>query len=250
MILPALPRLRLARCFFIARQLRVFFFNVFFFVLPLPECAAQHTLLDSSVVFNRSLPADTTETPRPNWLREGAWAVMLQVGASPISFSEFFRIDSFYSGYVFGKHHITAQDAVRGGLLIGLSSNLGTQNISSRQQIGLALQYLRYAKSEAVVHFFYGGGVFYISQASKFDATSSGNFDSEGISLFFGISGFLGVEWFATQHLSIHGEFGGTLGFIYERGLNDDPRLDFRRYESGYYELELLPLKLGASIYF
>ena len=151
--------------------------------------------------------AETQAAPK-NSLVKGAWALQFKVDSDAI-LSEF-------GGSVAIKRHVSAQSAFRMGFDYGLSTmdrsvEDGQQTDRDNGTVGMFVDYLRYTDVESPVNFFWGTGPFGSFYRSK-DSSKQESAEAESVTEIWsaGISGRVGVEWFATRSLSFHAEYFGT----------------------------------------
>lgn len=175
---------------------------------------------------------DTTQIKEPqNSLRSGAWALLFEVGSN-------FTLEAFQGFTISAKRHFSDKRALRLGLGISGSVSLDDEVIDrqlkgdtvtfqedqegdlNNESVDLIVQHLWYANPKAEVNFFFGVGPLlrFSHSKSETDATeiSGGittliNSTSKETRWTAGFSAVLGVEWFATKHISFLAEYVNSL---------------------------------------
>ncbi|MDR3626701.1 MAG: hypothetical protein P4L45_07700 [Ignavibacteriaceae bacterium] len=174
--------------------------------------------------------ADTTA------LKEGAWALQFGISSN-------FTLTSFQGATIAAKYQISDMSAIRAGITIGGStssgdgsssgsiadSNYGAQSNNSSSKstsVSIVVQYLRYLNPDKPVHFYIGFGPSvsyqygYNSTDNPYISTTGGrgywinylNF-SKSIQWAAGGACIAGVEWFASQWLSIHADYNYSIQY-------------------------------------
>jgi hypothetical protein len=165
--------------------------------------------------------AQTVESPETeprNSLAKGAWALQFQINND-------FSLSNFQGSTLSAKHHFSNKKALRFG--ISLSGNITDEDFSNisentvvRDQnvhsIAVSTQYALYPSPHKNASLFFGAGP--VVQHSRFKQTSTGFTDlstttsnEENTTWSTGISGVLGMEWFAVRNISFVAEYGTTL---------------------------------------
>ncbi len=168
-----------------------------------------------------------TDTASVHSLRPGAWA--LQFGIS-----DNFTLTNFEGGSVSVKRHLTDSSAVRLGVTASASSNdseyaetalppdtLVSRHVSdgTQHRMSVSADYVAYPLLARRMNLFLGVGLVGSYSRSRgqtdvydarFGATER---DSELDQWSVGISGSIGVEWFAAPSISFHAEYGGALRY-------------------------------------
>ncbi|UCG53342.1 MAG: hypothetical protein JSW58_07255 [Candidatus Latescibacterota bacterium] len=161
-------------------------------------------------------------------LRAGAWALQFQVNDN-------FSLDAFQGAVLSVKRHRSDRSAFRAGLGMGfgiadvnstVSQNDSVANTEnrdeSRQFVRLDLQYIRYSNPGSPVKLLFGGGpLVSFSNADTEAAREIGSVRSESTSWATGISGLVGVEWFAASRISLHAEYGVELLYRYTKSSSE-----------------------------
>jgi len=148
-------------------------------------------------------------------LHPGAWALQFQIDDN-------FNLGAFQGAIVSAKRHRSDRSAFRVGL--GLSVEVDDVNSTtsrmdsvrntetrdeSSQFVRLDLQYIRYSNPKAPVKFLFGcGPLVSFSNADHEMTREIGSIKSESTSWTAGVSGLVGVEWFAASRISFHAEYG------------------------------------------
>jgi hypothetical protein len=219
------------------------------FVLLL-VCAATHATAQSNAQSTEAQAAGTQAAPR-NSLVKGAWALQFKVDSDAI-LSEF-------GGSVAIKRHVSAQSAFRVGFDYGLSTlntDIGDSQQSDRDHamVGMFVDFLRYTDVESPIHFFWGTGPFgsFYRDTNTIEQETS---ETESVIQIWsaGISGRVGVEWFATRTLSFHAEYFGTA--YYERRTSESTTAYGESSNSSTitddeWRLSRGPVVFGLSAYF
>lgn len=157
-------------------------------------------------------PADSTALARANSLRDGAWAMR-------VSFE-----NSFNGGQVALKYHLTPKDALRVGLSLFGRLNDEEGNYSGDEvvfetddvQLDVEAIYLRYPRPVASANIFFGAGPF-VDFSERSSRRSESDYENTSDTEFteLGIVAVVGVEWFASQALSLHVEYAASVGHIW-----------------------------------
>jgi hypothetical protein len=155
-----------------------------------------------------------------------------------------FTLGSFQGAALSYKCHLQPSFAIRTGVSVSLnnSNNDGTQNSLSNDtlfsrgsssedfngaSILLNAQAIWYSESSIGIHFYYGTGPFIsygrthdegetISTPVSFQGSKS-TFDHTGTNWSAGLSGLAGVEWFVSRAISLHAEYGVSLGYSWNK---------------------------------
>jgi hypothetical protein len=170
----------------------------------------------------------TEELPKvdtKNSLVKGAWALQFQINNN-------FSLSSFQGSTLSAKRHYSNKKAIRFG--VSLNGSFSDQDQSSEvpgmvgpknesdensQSIGINTQYVFYPAPDKSVNFFFGAGPFTQFLRSNRTSTTSSGFSTstrtktKGTTWAAGISGVLGVEWFATRSISFVAEYSSNLGY-------------------------------------
>ncbi|MEM1096778.1 MAG: hypothetical protein AAGJ10_19440 [Bacteroidota bacterium] len=141
---------------------------------------------------------------RPNALEADTWAVVFQVG-QPISLRSF-------QGTIAVKHHTASDRAWRVGL--GGSGNQSLNSQGGGVNITAQADYLIYPMPPREVNMYWGVGpsIGFTRNAQKQNA-----FEDIETQFRIGVGGLLGAEWFATEHISLFGEYGTSLTIRLQR---------------------------------
>ena len=194
--------------------------------------------------------AGTQAAPK-NSLVAGAWALQFKVDSDAI-LSEF-------GGSVAIKRHVSDRSAFRVGFDYGLSTgdrdwDGERQNDRANGMIGMFVDYLRYTDVTSPVNFFWGVGPFGSFYRSR-DTIEQEFSETESVIKIWnaGISGRVGVEWFATRSLSFHAEYFGTA--YYESRTSESTTThgetsDSSEISDDEWRLSRGPVVLGLSAYF
>jgi len=169
-----------------------------------------------------SANAQTGGTPEANGknsLLKGSWALQFQINDN-------FTLSSFQGSTISAKRHFSNKRAIRFGM--SLSSAVTDQDQSSSQTAGsdhaesdaqritINTQYALYPSPDKNVNLFFGSGpVVSLSRSNTTTRSLRGSFSTAnrtrdtGWSA--GLSGVLGVEWFATRNISLSAEYTSSL---------------------------------------
>jgi opacity protein-like surface antigen len=198
--------------------------------------------------------AGAQDDTRPNSLVPGAWALQFRV-------SENFNLTSFEGNTISIKKQLSSGTALRFGLTPsvrmtsfevssdGDSLGVGEEDLDSFS-LGLSLHWLRYVRPGSTVNLFWGGGPEVAYRHASRQIRVSIPIEEDNESWQAGLTGLVGVEWFATRSLGLHGEYGTSLSYT-----SDTTE---RRAESGTlfdtshsaWSFVGQGVKVGASLYF
>lgn len=169
---------------------------------------------------------------RPNSLEQGSWALLFQVNGLP-------SVD-FFEGMIAAKYHVTNRQAWR----FGIGGNGGTSGGGAHVQGGASVlaQYVLYPRTDREVNLYLGAGPrvglsYMRSERPALDDDRRTRWD-------LGLTGRLGVEWFATRSISLLGEYGNEIAIRFENRSVNNEEDDFSDY------LYRTSVKLGIAAYF
>jgi hypothetical protein len=194
--------------------------------------------------------ASSAGAERENSLRDGAWALQFSINGG-----DFFSLSSFAGG-VSVKRHFTPKSAVRAGVSFDAEgSTYGAQESDSRG-VSLSILYQRYVNPTADANLYWGvgpSGRFDDDvQETHRDSLTTVN-ESELWSA--GLSGVVGVEWFAARVISLHAEYEAAARYTwvgesteYNR-LGESPVRSTRESE-GWSIGAGSTVRFGLSVYF
>ncbi len=179
---------------------------------------------------------DPDAGPRENSLRDGSWSLQFQI-------DEDFVLREFNGSSISVKWHTSRHSAWRVGVGARLDFSDTDQNstnttrdpltsaraddvYSNEQFLELNFQYLRYPRPDADINIFMGVGPvvafsrdhdelvsFFERPADSVTARTDETRDFLSWSV--GMSGLLGVEWFAKKSISIHAEYNYAVRFVW-----------------------------------
>jgi len=221
----------------------------------------------AAVLSFSSVSAQTPDSAKPtraNSLKPGAWALQFQI-------TQDFTLNAFQGLLLSAKHHFSNKKAVRIGLGLNasvgeskdlfrnfqsdtlLSSNSGFRE-SNGQGIDVTLQYLNYPSPNKSANFFYGIGLGGGFSRSKSNSRSS-NSTNSSLTLQWntGFSGAAGVEWFATEKISLQAEYGFTLRYRWLEQTSKSYSTILRSEGKATQEsinFDPSQVKFGLSVYF
>ena len=179
-------------------------------------------------------------------LKADAWAMQFGISSN-------FTLTSFQGSTIALKYQLSDKSAIRGGITINGSTNNGNSTTtysvadtnagsapvnssSDAANVSFVVQYLWYANPNGPVHFYGGLGP---SISYSYSNSSSGNsyfytneyYDtgyyyyynytekisskSNSIQWGVGLTGSVGLEWFACQWLSIRAEYGESIQYMW-----------------------------------
>ncbi len=214
--------------------------------------------------------AQTDELPKTdtkNSLVKGAWALQFQINNN-------FSLSSFQGSTLSAKRHFSNKKAIRFGA--SLSGSISEQDQSSiteneiksdenGQGILVNTQYAIFPSPEKSANLFFGAGPFaQFSRSNRISTTSSifltsTRVKTKATTWAAGISGVLGVEWFATRTISLLAEYNSTFGY---NSLSESDKTEQKTSTSRYVvvnenkrNIKGLQLgsgfvKFGLSVYF
>lgn len=216
---------------------------------------------------------DEKTEPIENSLAADKWALMFQI-------DQYFTLTSFEGTMLSVKRHFSSSSALR----FGFSATFGSGDASGNEQeiiadTGLSdeasssssttsgftvnLQYLLYPNPGDDINLFLGAGpliqLSHNSSESNQVLTNSGRHSTyDRDTWYLGVSGAVGVEWFATRSLSFHGEYGAAVQYITSTrtqvdiqsgGSTGDSRTEFTG-DSHEWRYSSQAVKFGVSAYF
>jgi hypothetical protein len=212
-----------------------------------------------------TLFAQNDSISNKNSLVEGAWAMQFQM-------SSYFTLSSFQGTIISVKKHLTDQSAIRFGVSTTLNisddnahrelitfSNYVNYNSYDNHLYRLSInsQYLYYLLGSTDVHLYVGSGpeIYYSWDKSEYEGDTA-RYASRDISSGFGMSGVIGVEWFATSSLSLHAEYSTIARYTWTDNKREFTNFNITKvpeikWSSGnYFSLSPSYIKLGLSAYF
>lgn len=133
-------------------------------------------------------------------LEPGAWALLFQV-------DDLLGLD-YFEGMLALKYHLSERRALRFGA--GGNANTGVGRDRLVGGLGLQALYLLYPQPNREVNFYLGTGP--DARVDIHREQIGGAPETRRTYWSLGLSGRLGVEWFATESLSILREYGNSLG--------------------------------------
>ncbi len=203
-----------------------------------------------------------------NSLKKGAWALQFQVVQN-------FQLASFQGGMLSIKRHLSDGTALRVGVSMDLSaeSGEGTTTVSDSitassdldndlVSFGLVVQMIKYPSPSAATNFYYGIGPTFTYRSAKNRTFSVNPYDGntrtadeERTSWHAGVSGVVGIEWFARSNISLMAEY--RLSLYYERTeYKSEIRYSTQELEresetnTDGFVLDGSSVKFGLSVYF
>ena len=223
------------------------------------------------------------QTLETNSLKPGAWALEFGISSN-------FTLVSFQGSSISAKYHTSTTSAWQAGITIygntengsnlqmpvpgdTITSSNSSSNSYSSGNVSLRVQYIWYANSEGIIHFYTGAGPivgYYHSQNDQQDILENGNSSSKMWSnritsttakaWSFGASAMVGVEYFPAKVLSLHAEYVANL--TYQDGKTEGKTSSTYNYGSvnyngsnssgGYHgwALGAAGVSFGLSVYF
>jgi len=223
-----------------------------------------------------ALPLQSAAQPSDNNpLTEQSRALQFQISSN-------FTLSSFQGATLSYKHHLAPSQALRIGFDLSLNdaSSDWTQNAfnndtltisdnSKRDQanytIRLNTQAIWYSESSLGISFFYGTGPFLsfsrltqkeervLSPVSFPQSKSTSEGSATTWSL--GLTGLAGVEWFVSQSISLHAEYGVSLGYSWIRNesktdLSTQGSRSATEGSANSWQLSGNGVRFGLSVYF
>jgi len=176
------------------------------------------------------------QTSETNSLKPGAWALQFGIAS-------FLSLTSFQGGTISVKYQTTTTNAWRAGVSIygntSTSTNIQTpiqgdtvsntsslNNSTSYENVMAKVQYIWYANSEGIIHFYSGIGpiVGYNHSTNDYQTinlngalntvNSSNQITNNSTDTWsVGASGVIGVEYFPARVFSLHAEYGNYLAY-------------------------------------
>src|SRR5688572_10615768 len=220
---------------------------------------ARRSFVSVALVFTVSMlglagAARAQDDTRPNSLVPGAWALQFQVG-------ENFNLTSFEGSSISIKKQLSAESALRFGLSpfvrtadfedeSGAGDSLTAEQDMDSFSLGLSLHMLRYVRPCSTVNLFWGVGP-EVSYRHESRRSEDGIVIDEDFEVWqAGLVGLVGVEWFATRSLGLHGEYGTSLFYSSvesERRVDD---VEVVEQSQSAWSFGGSGVKVGASLYF
>ncbi|MBI3365592.1 MAG: hypothetical protein HY033_11875 [Ignavibacteriae bacterium] len=214
------------------------------------------------------LVAQESESKK-NSLQEGMWAMQFQINNN-------FTLSSFQGTTISVKRHYSPTTAIRLGTSLsfsfdnrdGSSTNTLEPNPrsddSNGQSLDVRVQYLWYPSPASAINMYFGAGPLVGLSHSKqtFEQSFLNNGQpvtsvrtDEGTAWGIGISGVLGLEWFATASIAFNAEYGSSMTYAWQKQVssitlsdaspapgNESTRHSFGLFSSG--------VRFGLSAYF
>ncbi len=200
-----------------------------------------------------------------NSLKKGSWAMQFQI-------TDDFNLDSFQGSTLSLKKHTSDGKAWRMGMTLDFSTNDREDEIfyddtlsnsqdqeANGQYVQLSIQRVFYSRPGNRASLFYGLGPmasYRHTETTRTTDTYGGQTDeNDSKDWSAGLAGFVGVEWFATESISILAEYGAAFTYHHSDRTTMSRRADpdqSRRNESEThgYDFDPAAIKLGLSVYF
>lgn len=191
----------------------------------------------------------------------GKYALQFQVANN-------FQLRSFQGATLSGKYHINSFSAVRIGLSVNLTNDVGNEfqqlldtavyngSDASNHITGFNIntQYLYYLETLNEVFFYCGAGpnvgyTFTKQRAHQITQDTSFNVNQTTKTLEFGLDFLTGVEWMFSKRMSLSAEYGLSLYYIKNKYYRDDPVRSAKTNEKSF-NIRPANIKFGLSIYF
>jgi hypothetical protein len=191
-------------------------------------------LVPALVLLCAPLAAQPTGAPEDTPLREGARALVFQVGPD-------LTLGGLDGGTVAYKRHRSEARALRVGVTVDASAEVDFDNDADRERVALSATALglRYRRSRTPVSLYTGFGPTGQIIAQRVDGGAGPSTSVVDLSL--GLAGVVGVEWVVAEAIGVTGEYGQALlvgGRVGDGG--DVLRLEARPRGA----------RLGVSVYF
>ena len=203
----------------------------------------------------------STKTP----IQKGVWAMQFEINQD-------FDLSSFQGAMISVKKHTSRSKAWRLGLDINTSlSENDSQNIyndstvgwsdgeSDRYSFDINLQRIFYASPRAKVSLFYGfgpsAGYTYSKNKSTSKTPTSNRLSITKTKTFdVGLVGVLGVEWFFSKNMSLLGEYGADIIYLWSKNertqTNPNGDITYSKGTSKRFDFDNILVKFGLSVYF
>lgn len=195
--------------------------------------------------------SDDGQSDKEATLQQGVWALQFQI-------KENFTLSAFEGTTLSVKRHTSATRAWRLGVSLGATfensdSEDGDQSKVDRQQIALIGHYLFYPTLKDPIHLYVGPGLRgAYSRASTKNEQRRPNgelillADGSVFEWTVGLSGTLGVEWFANKSISLLAEYSTSLSYA-TSGFNGDARRPST--DRNTWSLRSDNVRFGLSVY-
>lgn len=219
-----------------------------------------------------------TDNPERQYLSDSSSALQFQIGSN-------FTLSSFQGSTISYKYHLSRTSALRGGLSLDLSSGDredGTDNFandtiysisngntdSKSFRIQIRMQYIYYFNPGSKFLLYTGAGPLFGYEKTNYKNETITNVpgfapamsiaDQKRSSSYAGISGLLGVEWFASSGISLSAEYGLDIRYIWDKENQEQKRSqisypNYRTVSSSKltgWQIYGNSVKFGLSVYF
>jgi hypothetical protein len=200
----------------------------------------------AGLAFGAVLANDARAQGRANSLRDGAWALQFSIPGD-------WNLSDF-SGGIAIKRHFSPKGALRlsvsgaGNTVSGSSSDeLQTRELNTDgYEVSIVATYQRYINPGSAANLFWGVGPFVSLEGSTSD---NGETTWEEASRYgVGLSGIIGIEWFATEMISFHSEYVGNGGYTHQESKRTG-NTPIESELSGWF-LNAGGVQFGLSVYF
>jgi hypothetical protein len=213
--------------------------------------------------------APCAQSKADNSLTAGAWALQFEI-------EDNFDLGSFEGSTISIKKQTSPGSAWRLGLSVAINARVAdnvsdildsirnsTDNHSQNQSVGVTVHRLWYPSPDRLVNVFIGLGPigsFSHATTGSSNTSASGRFtkdERESWSWSAGVSGILGVEWFATRNISLLAEYGTVAE--YEHIKNERTQWSYNYGDvftqdtestSDAFNFSARSVKFGLSVYF
>ena len=222
-------------------------------------------LISSGAFAQNSDSLPPIEKKRPNSLKAGTWALQFQI-------TQNFTLRDFHGMVLSTKRHYSTRKAIRAG--VGFSASAADYNdkfesfqndtlMYSRyayretngQSFDLVVQYVVYAPEDTKARFYFGFGPIGSFYRNKYNSTEDTGYRNSQTSVNWavGLSGPVGVEWFATENISLLAEYGLILKYNWLSSTSRSTSgTNTNRSKTTRCSLDVNPatVKFGLSVYF
>jgi hypothetical protein len=205
-----------------------------------------------------AVSADEGEMERHNSLIAGSWSLQFRI-------TDDFQLSSFQGATVSAKRHLSDGRAIRfGASLSGSFTDEEHRSIDesadsttfeyttdeNQQYVRFDVQYMIYPSPMKKLNVFFGVGPLF--ELSRGETSGLGQWRLNKIWRF-GLSGVLGVEWFATKRISFISEYSSSLTYDYlttERTFSIGDSSNYRNEdERQTLSFSYKSIRFGLSLY-
>lgn len=207
----------------------------------------------AAIVLFLSSSSYSQEEQTKNSLIKGKWALQFQIDG-------LINVRGFQGGLLSVKKHITDESAIRIGF--GISTTISSQNSSTKYfrndstydspgyeyheyRLNLVSQYVYYTSPMSKVNFFLGAGPQFNYSWSRHGSGTISKSNSVGA----GVSGVVGVEWFASKEISFLAEYSSSGTYTWSESSQSNG-FEENKNITKYFYLNPMSVRFGLSAYF